>query len=123
MPKILVVDDEPTQLTILTFAFKRQGYDVICAENGEIAITEAAKEKPDVILMDLMMPKMDGAVATKAIKQDPELSEIPILLYTAYDVGDTAAAAVEAGAAEVIRKTMLPSKLAEKINGYVNRAD
>lgn len=120
MPTILCVDDEPTQLTLLNFAFKRSGFTVLVANDGQEAIDMTQKHKPDIILMDLMMPIKDGAAATKEIKANPETSHIPIVLFTAYEKGTMATDAVKAGALDIIRKTTTPVDLVAKIRGILN---
>ena len=78
--KILVVDDSPTDLHILSEMLTKNGYTVIPAESGEEGIELAKSEKPDLILMDIVMPGMNGFEATRAIARDPETSSIPILI-------------------------------------------
>jgi len=116
MPTILCVDDELSQLTLLEFAFNRAGFTVICANDGHEAVEKTKSEKPDIILMDLMMPVKDGAAATKEIKAIPSLAQVPIVLYTAYEKGDAAGRALDNGALEVIKKTIPPTQLVAKIN-------
>ncbi len=120
MPTILCVDDEPTQLTLLEFAFKRAGFRVLCAADGAEAVKLAKAHKPDLILMDLMMPVLDGAKATAKIKAYPATASIPVLLFTAYEKGTLAKTAMEAGALEIIPKTTTPSALVKKIKTLVN---
>ncbi len=115
MPTILCVDDEPTQLTLLEFTFRRAKMTVLKASNGKEAIEQTQAHHPDLILMDLMMPIMDGATATVAIKNDPALSDIPIVLFTAYETGNMANKAMEAGAIALIAKTTSPRDLIAKI--------
>jgi CheY-like chemotaxis protein len=116
MPTILCVDDEPTQLTLLDFAFTRAGFTVLRAQDGQEAVEMAQAHKPDIILMDLMMSYKNGAVATAEIKALPETAHIPIVLFTAYETEDLAQAAIDAGVLEIIRKTTTPSQLVAKIN-------
>ncbi len=116
MPTILCVDDELSQLALLEFAFNRAGLTAICASDGYEAVEKTQSEKPDIVLMDLMMPTKDGATATKEIKAITSLAQVPILLYTAYDMGNAAQRALDNGALEVIKKTILPTQLITKIN-------
>ena len=78
--KILVVDDSPTDLHILTEMLTKNGYTVVGAESGEESIELAKSEKPDLILMDIVMPGMNGFEATRAIARDPETASIPIVI-------------------------------------------
>jgi twitching motility two-component system response regulator PilH len=116
MPSILCVDDEPTQLILLKFAFERAGFTVLSANDGQEAVELTTQHRPDIILMDLMMPVKDGYQATVEIKADSNLAHIPIVLYTAYDQEVLAEQAKQAGAAEIIRKTTPPKALVAKIN-------
>ena len=115
MPSILCVDDEPTQLILLEFAFKRAGFNVLSAADGQEAIEVAKQRRPNIILMDLMMPVKDGHEATVGIKAIPELAHIPIVLYTAYAQEELTREARKAGAADVIPKSTLPKALVGKI--------
>ncbi|MFQ5575697.1 MAG: response regulator [Anaerolineae bacterium] len=121
MPTILCVDDEPTQIILLDFAFKRAGFTVVCAHNGQEAVELARRHHPDIILMDLMMPVKDGASATADLKAIPSLADTPIILFTAYETGDLARKALAAGAQEIISKTTPPAKLVSKINQALGR--
>ena len=81
--KILVADDEPHIRDLLRLLFKDEGYDVVEAEDGEEAYEVAKKEKPDLIILDIMMPKVDGYQAYHSIRSDAELKDVPILILTA----------------------------------------
>jgi len=83
MAKILVVDDEPDMVEMIKAALESVAHQVIAAYNGQEGVTKAQKEKPDAIIMDIMMPVKDGFVATKELKEDPRCKGIPILVLTA----------------------------------------
>ncbi len=119
MATILCVDDDPTQLTLLKFAFQRAGFTVLRANNGQEAVDLTLAHHPDIILMDLMMPVKDGATATVEIKSTPAVADIPIVLFTAYETGDMARQAMAAGALEIIKKTIPPSTLVKKIKALL----
>ena len=80
--KILVVDDSPTERFAMTEALTSKGYQVVTAENGEEAITKSKSELPDLILMDVVMPGMNGYQATRTISRDPVTGSIPIIICT-----------------------------------------
>lgn len=86
MAKILVVDDEPDMVEMIKTALESANHQVVAAYNGQEGIDKAKKEKPDAIILDIMMPVKDGFVACKEMKEDPLLKHIPILVLTA--VGD-----------------------------------
>jgi CheY-like chemotaxis protein len=117
MQTILCVDDEPTQLMLLRLALTRAGYQVLEAPDGQKGIEMARERKPALIIMDLMMPVMDGATAIWHIKQI--LPQIPILVLSAYTRGDQAQRALEAGAAELISKSLILTELIDKVNSYL----
>ncbi len=83
MAKILVVDDEPDTVEMIKTALETASYQVVAAYNGQQGIEKARKEKPDAIILDIMMPEKDGFVACKELKGDLALKEIPILILTA----------------------------------------
>lgn len=80
MKKILVVDDEPQLRTALKIRLEVEGYNVILASNGKECLELARRDKPDLIVLDLMMPVMDGYTALKRLKSEPELSRIPVIV-------------------------------------------
>ena len=81
--RILVVDDEPEMVKMLRMSLETASYEVIAAYNGQEGVDKTKKERPDAIIMDLMMPEKDGFAACKEIKNDPECAHIPILVLTA----------------------------------------
>jgi twitching motility two-component system response regulator PilH len=80
--RILVVDDSATERHMLKDMLTKAGYDVLSSENGEDAIVKARKAKPDLILMDVVMPGLNGFQATRAISRDPETKSIPVIMCT-----------------------------------------
>jgi twitching motility two-component system response regulator PilH len=80
--KILVVDDSPTERHMLRDLLQKAGYEVVSSENGEDAIQKARQVKPDLILMDVVMPGLNGFQATRAISRDPETRSIPVIMCT-----------------------------------------
>ena len=82
-PRILAVDDMPTNLEILRVRLEAQGYEVITAEDGEEALAKARELEPDLVLLDIMMPKLDGIAVLKQLKQDTLLRFVPVILVTA----------------------------------------
>ncbi len=83
MRKILVVDDEPSIVRPLTFILKKKGYEVLTASNGEEGLNVARAEKPDLIFLDVMMPKKNGYEVSAEIKNDPELQDMYVIILTA----------------------------------------
>ena len=119
MATVLCVDDAPTQLMLLRLALTRAGYQVLEASDGQLGVEMAAEHQPAVIIMDLMMPVMDGATAVWHIKQNESTSQIPIILLSAYIKGDQAKRAMDAGAEELISKSLILTELIDKVKSYI----
>jgi CheY-like chemotaxis protein len=118
MSTILCVDDEPTQLMLLRLALTRAGHQVLEASDGQMGIDMAREHLPALIIMDLMMPGMDGATAIEHIKNDESTASIPILVLSAYIRGDQAKRAIDSGADELISKSLILTDLIDKVNNY-----
>jgi len=82
MKKVLIAEDNPDSLEIITFQMEMMGYSVIAAKHGQEAVEKAVEEEPQLIVMDIMMPKMDGREATRIIRSNPKTQNIPILAST-----------------------------------------
>ena len=119
MDTILCVDDEPTQLMLLRLALTRAGYQVLEASDGQKGIELAVEHKPALVIMDLMMPVMDGATAITHIKQNSATKHIPILVLSAYTRGDQAKRALDAGAAELVSKSLILTELIDKVKSHL----
>ncbi len=83
--KILFVDDDQDFLQLLEFDFKKKGYTVITASNGEEGLEKAASEKPALIILDIKMPKMDGYTFVRRLKKDSDTKDIPLIVLTSYE--------------------------------------
>ncbi|MCK6625249.1 MAG: response regulator [Anaerolineae bacterium] len=118
MKTILCVDDEPTQLMLLRLALTRAGFRVLEASDGQTGVEMSTEHQPALIIMDLMMPGMDGATAIWHLKQNQATQHIPILVLSAYIKGDQAKRALEAGAAELVSKSLILTDLIEKVKSY-----
>ena len=119
MAVVLCVDDEPTQLMLLRLALTRAGYEVLEAPDGQKGVEVALAQQPSLIIMDLMMPGMDGATAIGHIKQNQTTRHIPILVLSAYIKGDQAKRALDAGAEELISKSLILTDLIDKVKSYI----
>ncbi|MBN1825321.1 MAG: response regulator [Candidatus Eisenbacteria bacterium] len=118
--KILIVDDEVYILHILDFSLGAEGYEVITAADGEEAIERAKKEKPDLVVLDIMMPKVDGFEACRRLKADSDTSAIPVILLTAKGREVDRRMGMEVGADDYIVKPFSPNKLIEKIGSFLS---
>ena len=118
---ILLVDDEPDILEIVGYNLSAEGYNVITAENGEKAVKIARKKKPQLIILDVMMPEMDGIEACEQIRRIPELSETIITFLTARGEDYSQMAGFDAGADDYITKPIKPKVLVSKVKALLRR--
>lgn len=119
--RILLVDDEPDILEIVGYNLSQEGYQIFTAENGKEAIAKAKKEHPHLIIMDVMMPEMDGMEATEAIRKIPELSNVIITFLTARSEDYSQVAGFDAGADDYITKPIKPKLLVSKVKALLRR--
>ena len=119
--KILLVDDEPDILEILSYNLIAEGYTVLAAANGLEAVKSAKKNQPHLILMDVMMPEMDGIEACEQIRTFPELKDTVITFLTARGEDYSQVAGFEAGADDYITKPIKPKVLISKIKSLLRR--
>ncbi len=122
MKKALIVEDHPDLLDALARQLKKLGFAVISADNGMGGVEKAITEKPDLILMDIMMPGMDGREATRRIRFNPETKDIPILAITALFRESELRGCIEAGCNDYIVKPFTFEKLQEKIQDFIPSA-
>ena len=118
---ILLVDDEPDILEIVGYNLSAEGYNVITAEDGLEAVKIAKKKKPQLIILDVMMPEMDGIEACEQIRKIPELSETIITFLTARGEDYSQMAGFDAGADDYITKPIKPKVLVSKVNALLRR--
>lgn len=118
---ILLVDDEPDILEIVSYNLTSEGYNVVTAENGLDGISQAKKHKPQLIILDVMMPKMDGIEACEKIRKIPELSETVIAFLTARGEDYSQMAGFDAGADDYITKPIKPKILVSKVKALLRR--
>jgi two-component system, cell cycle response regulator DivK len=116
---ILVVEDQEDNRQILRDLLTSGGYDMIEAENGADAITAAEANRPDLILMDIQLPILDGYEATRRIKANPDLKSIPIIVVTSYALSGDEDKARRAGCDDYVAKPFSPRELLAKIRTYV----
>ncbi|MBO3099123.1 response regulator [Gelidibacter pelagius] len=119
--KILLVDDEPDILEIIGYNLSVEGYEIITADDGIKAIKKAKKERPQLIIMDVMMPGMDGIEACEQIRKIPELSNTIITFLTARGEDYSQMAGFDAGADDYITKPIKPKVLTSKVKALLRR--
>jgi CheY-like chemotaxis protein len=115
MPRILVVEDNEENRDSLTRRLERRGFEVLAATDGKAGVEKARAEKPDLILMDMNMPEMDGWEATRQIKAEPALADVKVIALTAYAMGGDRERALEAGCTDYHAKPIEFPKLLAQI--------
>ena len=114
---VLVVDDSATDMHLLTELLKKNGFTVLTATTGEEGVAKAKKEKPDLILMDIVMPGMSGFEATRSISKDPETAKIPVIICSTKGQETDKAWGLRQGAKDYLVKPVTEKVLIEKIKG------
>ena len=120
MAKILVVDDEASIVTMLAYNLKKEGYDVVTAEDGEVALEKFESEKPDLLLLDIMMPKMDGYEVCRKIR---EKSNVPIIMLTARADEVDKVVGLEMDADDYVTKPFGNRELIARVKANLRRSD
>jgi two-component system alkaline phosphatase synthesis response regulator PhoP len=120
-PKILIVDDEPDILELIEYNLKKEGYQVHLASNGQEAVAEAKKVLPDLIVLDIMMPKMDGIEACRIMRTMPEFKNTFMVFLTARSEEYSEIAGFNVGADDYIAKPIKPRALVSRINAILRR--
>ncbi|HET9952423.1 MAG TPA: response regulator [Candidatus Eisenbacteria bacterium] len=120
--RILVVDDEIYIVHILDFSLGMEGYEVLTALDGEQALERLKSDKPDLIVLDIMMPKVDGYEVCRTIKTNPETQHIPVILLSAKGRNVDQKMGFDVGADDYITKPFSPRKLVERINSLLGQS-
>lgn len=115
MAKILIAEDERDIRDLVAFTLRFAGYEVAAAANGEEAVAMASKENPDLILMDVRMPRMTGYDACRILKANPEMKDIPIVFLSAKGQESEIQTGMEVGAEEYLLKPFAPDQLTERV--------
>lgn len=123
MAKILIIDDDEALSTIYATAFKKQGFEVFVAADGQTGIRTARNEKPDMILLDQVMPDMKGTEVLRALKADPDTAHIPISLLSNFGQNEIVQDAINHGATDYILKYQIePQDLVAKVKNIMQEA-
>ncbi|MGQ0602857.1 MAG: response regulator, partial [Anaerolineales bacterium] len=120
--KILIVDDDLDTLKLVGLILQRHGYQIVAANGGNSALAKAATERPDIILLDVMMPDMDGYEVTRRLRADAALSHIPSVMFTAKTLLDDKVAGFEAGADDYLTKPTHPAELVAHVKALLARS-
>ena len=117
--QLLIIDDMPTNIRIAAFALKEQGYTILAAGSGQQGIAIAQAKQPDLILLDIMMPEMDGYEVCRILKQDKITADIPIIFLTASNDTDSIVKGFDLGAADYIAKPFNPAELVARVKAHL----
>ena len=121
MPKVLVVEDNEMNRDMLSRRLQRRGYEVIISVDGEDGVNKAASDSPDIILMDMDLPILDGWAATQKLKAAPETQSIPVIALTAHAMAGDREKALEAGCDDYDTKPVEIARLIEKIETLLGK--
>lgn len=121
MAKILVVDDEPDALELVSFNLKAAGYEVVTADNGNEALKRARQHAPDLILLDVMLPEVDGLEVCKLLRRDPATASIPVIMLTAKAAEIDRVLGLELGADDYVTKPFSPRELVLRVKNLLKR--
>ena len=119
--KVLFVDDEPGYSRAMTYTLEKEGYEVVSASNGLQALMKAQKENPDLIILDVMLPGMDGFEACSRLRNDPQTSPIPIIMLSAKGQDADKSTGLRVGALDYLTKPVENTTLMEKIQVFLQQ--
>lgn len=122
MPKILIADDEELLVELLEFQLQQAGFETLTATDGEAALDIAWKERPDLIILDCMMPVFDGFEVLRHLKSTPALQNIPVVMLTARRTDKDIATGLEQGAADYVVKPFSPVELFARVKKALREA-
>jgi DNA-binding response OmpR family regulator len=120
-PLVLVADDDPDILSLVKLRLERSGYDVVSAGDGEQALETARTRTPDLALLDVMMPKLDGYEVTAQLRQEEATRHLPVILLTARVQESDIARGIEAGADDYVKKPFSTHELRDRVQAVLGR--
>jgi twitching motility two-component system response regulator PilH len=122
MAQVLIVDDSPTEAHVLKGMLEKNGFEIEIAESGTEGIERAKAFKPDLVLMDVVMPGLNGFQATRQLTKDPETSDIPVIIVTTKDQETDRVWGLRQGARDFLTKPVSEQRLMEKVNAVLTAA-
>jgi len=121
MPRILVAEDEKDIRELIAFTLRFAGFEVLLATNGMEAVEVAEAERPDLVILDVRMPKMSGYEACRRLKENPQTASLPVVFLSAKGQDSEIQQGLESGAEEYILKPFAPDELIQQVRGILNR--
>jgi twitching motility two-component system response regulator PilH len=122
MAQVLIVDDSPTEAHVLKGMLEKNGFETEIAESGAAGVERAKAFKPDLVLMDVVMPGLNGFQATRQLTKDPETSDIPVIIVTTKDQETDRVWGLRQGAKDFLTKPVSEQRLMEKVNAVLTAA-
>lgn len=119
MKTVLIIEDNENNLYMMRFIITKLGHKVLEARDGASGVDLARRERPDLILMDIQLPVLDGYAATRKIREDPALSKVPIIAVTSYAMVGDRDKALEAGCTAYVEKPIVPESFIKELKKYV----
>ncbi|MDI6711508.1 MAG: response regulator transcription factor [Bacillota bacterium] len=119
---VLVIDDEPHILELIKFNLEKSHFDVMTATDGREGLNAARRRKPDLIILDIMLPEMDGYQVCRALRADPGLADVPVIMLTARDQELDKVLGLELGADDYVTKPFSPRELLARVKAHLRRA-
>lgn len=122
-PKVLIVDDETDVVDFIGCTLQSEGFDVVCAYDGIGALDLVDSEKPDVVVLDIMMPMMSGYEVCEQIKSNPQTRDIPVICVSSAHTPDARALSLRVGASTLVVKPFRPAELIAQVKRYVKKEE
>jgi pilus assembly protein CpaE len=120
--KILIVDDDVNALKLIGYSLHREGYEIIAAQSGEEALAKAQEERPQLVILDIMMPHMDGYEVCRRLRANPQTAHVPVMMLTAKTQVEDKVAGFEAGADDYLTKPVIPAELMARVKALLLRS-
>ncbi len=118
--KILIIEDDSISIELIEYFLKNENYSVSVAQDGEIGLRKITEDKPDLILLDIMLPGMNGIQVLEKVKEDKQLSQIPIIIISSLSQDEDILKGLEKGAMDYLSKPFSPQILIAKVKKYLN---
>jgi len=118
--KILIIEDNEHNIYLFSFLLEKNGYEVVKARDGRQGLAKAAEELPDLILLDILLPLMDGYAVARELRKNPDLSDIPVLVVTSYSIGGDCEETIPANCAGYIVKPIDPKTFLTQVEKFIS---
>lgn len=120
--KILIVDDDVNALKLIGYTLHREGYEIVVAQSGQEALAKAQEEEPQLVILDIMMPRMDGYEVCRRLRAAPQTAQLPVIMLTAKGQIEDKVAGFEAGADDYLTKPVIPAELVARVKALLHRS-